>query len=158
MGFTDWIRNRQANRQQSVAQNTQEQKPETAKQMYNREAAQEEANRKPIEPQISEPHKVETRAAAELFDKVVRQPQGQGAPAQTPIPSDASGSPEAVRQKATNQDKSAAALSPTSAQKGTPETEKQTPAPSTTPSKQPDSSPQRPQTLPRTRPSWEISR
>jgi hypothetical protein len=156
MGFFDWIKNRQAGQQQSVANTAQAEKPETAKQMYTRQAAEEKANAKPLEPQISQAHHAEAKDAGRLFDKATQQLQ-QSPSSQPSAPSDGAGSPEPMRQKMMNQDQSSPALSPTSAQKGTPATEKSAATPSNEPpAKQPEkSAPQRPQTVPRRPPSWE---
>ena len=157
MAFLDFIKNRQASQQQSVAENTQSKKPETAKEMYSREGQQEAASRKPLEQMPPD----QQAKAAEIKARLEKATQHQGkAAANAPAPSDASGSPEAMRQKAMHQDASAPPLSPTSAQMGKTQAEANAPANSAqrseTPSKSSQAqSNQRPQTLPRRPPSWE---
>ena len=53
MDILGFIKNKNASRQQSVAQTSQsQQKPETAKEMYTRVAAEEQAAKKPITPAV----------------------------------------------------------------------------------------------------------
>jgi len=139
MAFLDFIRNRNASRQPTAAvDNTQQQKPETAKEMYSRQAGQETA--KPITPEIK-------AQADHALAAVTKQTQHleQGRPA---APENGGGSPTAELQKQSNQDKTQAALSPTDAGAGKTAAQEEKP-------KTPEKSPERPKTLPRTSPSWE---
>jgi hypothetical protein len=148
MGFTDWIKNRNASQQASVAENSQQQKPETAKEMYSREAAQEKANAKPITPEI----KAQADRVTATMDKATQHmSQNSGAP--SAAPSDGASSPQPMRQNMTGQDKTAPALSPTSAQRG--QTEKDSPGKSNAPAETQTKAADRAQTLPRPKPSWE---
>ncbi len=155
MAFLDFVKNRQAGQQQAVAGNTQEQKPQTAKEMYTQQAAQEKATQKTVD-QIPDADKAKAKEVGERIDKATQHLQ-KNAPAQPSVPADGTGSPEPMRQNMTAQDKSAPSLSPTSAQKGTPATEKSAASPSTeAPAKPQEKPPQRqPQTVPRRPPSWE---
>lgn len=158
MGLLDFIKNRMASRQQAVAENAQEKKPETAKQMYAREVKQEEASRKPLDrmPPEQQAQVAEIKSRLEKATQF-NQPEP---PANTPAPADGADSRQAIRQKSMNQDEAAPAQSPTSAQRGITEVEKKAPAPSSEPGEAPSKpSPtprnDRPQTLPRRPPSWE---
>jgi hypothetical protein len=144
VALLDFIKNRNTSQQQSVANKSQEQKPETAKEMYAREASRDDTNRKPVN-EIPEADKAAAKAAGERLDKATQHLR-ENAPSQ---PGDSGGSREAVRQNMTGQDKTVPALSPTSAQTGQPATEKP-------PSKEPQTPEKgRAQTMPRPRPSWE---
>jgi hypothetical protein len=149
MAFLDFIKNRQA-QQQSVAQP----KPETAREMYSRQAEQVRTTQKPVQ-QMSDAEKMRAREAGARLDKATQHLR-QSAPAQTLTPSDSASGPEPMRQNMTGQEREAPALSPTTAQlgqtaneKGVPEhsQEERTNAPAKTQN--------RPQTIARTRPSWE---
>jgi hypothetical protein len=147
MGFGDWINEHKAEQQQSVAQNTQEEKPMHDPLDPSSQQAQEKA-RQTVE-QMPPDQKERMDEIKSRMEKSTQHIDRQ-APSSAPV--DNGGGPEAMRQKAASQDKSAPALSPTSEQKGTPQKD----APSSEPAKQPESSPsQRPQTLPRRQPSWE---
>jgi hypothetical protein len=149
MDLLDYIKNRNASKQQSVAEKPQEQKPETAKEMYTREAAQEKANQNPIDRMpLDQQAKVE--AVKGTLERATQHIE-KSANAPTSVPADNADNREAMRQNMTGQDKAAPALSPTSAQAGQPVTEK-------APSKEPPTKTQdqgRAQSLPRPRPSWE---
>ena len=148
MAFLDWIRERNASQQPPVAQKAQEQKPATAKEMYARQDVQGKTtertmNRMPPD-QLAKVEAIKQRLEA------ATQHIGGNTPA--PTPADNSGSREPMRQNMTAQDKTAPALSPTTAQagqtaeKGAPETS----------GKIPEKTPARsPQTVPRRPPSWE---
>jgi hypothetical protein len=139
MGFLNWIKNHNAAREQSVANRTQGPKPENAKAMYAREAAQEKAAEKPITPEIKE----KADRALATINKVA-QHLGQAA---TPAAPETSWSPSAQLQRRDGQEKTQAALSPTDGTTGrTPSKER---------AKTPEKSPERPKTLTRPRPSWE---
>jgi hypothetical protein len=154
MAFLDFIKNRNASQQQSVANKSQEQKPETAKEMYSRQAAQERADRKPVE-QIPQADKAAAKSVGERIDKATQHLREQR-PAQS-SPGDSASSPEPMRQNMMNQDKAAPALTPTSAQAGTPAVDKAAPEASKgAPAKTQEKPAQRaPQSVPRRPPSWE---
>ena len=158
MAFLDFIKNRQASQQPAVAEKTQGPKPETAKEMYTREAKEPGANGKSFAQLPPEKQADVASIKADLAKST--QTNQQAAPSNTPAAAEGSGSPQAMRQNATNQDKAAPSQSPTSAQMGSTQVEKKTAAPSQepagTPSKpSPTPASPRPQTLPRPRPSWE---
>jgi hypothetical protein len=138
MAFLDFIKNRNASPQQSVAKESQQ--PETAKQMYTREAAQ--AKSKPVE-QISPDEKAKAADIGTDLKKTMglHGPDGNG-----PAPAGGAASPEAVRQNMTGQNRAAEALSPTNMHSGKP-VEKETKEPEKPKSPAP--------TVPRPRPSWE---
>ena len=155
MGLLDFIKNRMASRQQAVAENAQEKKPETAKEMYAREAKQEEASRKPLDrmPPEQQAQVAEIKSRLEKATQF-NQPEP---PPNTPAPA---GGRQALRQMSMNQDEAAPPQSPTSAQMGSTETQKKAPSRSSERSEEPSKpSPtprnDRPQTLPRRPPSWE---
>jgi hypothetical protein len=138
MAFTDWIKNRNASQQPSVAENSQQQKPETAKEMYSREAAQEKAKAKPITPEI----KAQADRVTATMDKATQHMQTPAAAA----PAEG-GTNSPHLQKQNRQDKTQAALSPTDDAAGKAAGQAKQPAPEKTP--------ERAQTLPRPKPSWE---
>jgi hypothetical protein len=144
MGFLGWIRNRNAAQQQSAANKSQEPRPENAKQMYAREAAQERANRTPLDRMPAEQQAKVDKIKATL-EKATQHIERSTETSPTPV--DANGGREAVRQNMTAQDKAAPAFSPTSAQAGKTPLEK--------PVKAPEKPQERPQTVPRPRTSWE---
>jgi hypothetical protein len=154
LGFIDWIKNHQASKQQPlVASKLQDQKPETAKPAYARQAMQDKANEKPIE-QIPQADKALARTVGERIDKATRQIQ---APRPTPAaPHDSASNPEPMRQTMMNQEKAAPALTPTSAQAGMPAGDKEAPSPSKeAPARTPEKPARAPQAWRRPRPSWE---
>ena len=113
MAFLDFIKNRQE--QQPVGeQQSQQQQPETAKQMYSREAVEAKAAEKPVA-QIPESDKASAR---DIGSRVEQYSQDRAGNAFTgaPAPADSSAAPQAMRQDANGQDKSAPALSPTDGQ------------------------------------------
>jgi hypothetical protein len=151
MALLDFIKNRQ---QQPSGEQSQQPEPETAKEMYSRQAAQEKTDQKPVQ-QIPEADKSQAKELGARLDKATQHIQ-QGAPAQTPAPADSTGSPQPMAQKMMNQDTAAPALSPTSAQSGTRESQQEAPAPSgESQAKAQGQSQDRAQTIARTRPSWE---
>jgi hypothetical protein len=152
MSFLDFIKNRNASPQQP-AQKAQSQKPETAKEMYTRQAAQDRAAQQPME-RMPADQQAKVEATKQRLESATR--HVSPAESQAPIPADNSGSREAMRQNMTGQEKVAPALSPTSAQVGK-TSEKGVPAPSEERgAKGPEKPSQRPQqTLPRRPPSWE---
>ena len=146
MGLLDFVKNRN---QQQQEKPQEQQKPETAKEMYTRQGQEQGAQRSVNDLSPQETAKVE--AVRSQLDKATshqRTESGQ------PQKQDNSSSPAAVRQNQNAQDKTAPNLSPTSGQAGRSSADQQ---PSKQePSKQPEKTPeQRPQTMPRPRPSWE---
>jgi hypothetical protein len=146
---------RNASQQQPVAGNAQIQKPETAKEMYSRESAQEKANAKALGQMPPDQRAKVDRIKAAL--EKATQHIDRSATVPSPAPADNAGSPAAVRQNMTGQDKTAPALSPTNTETGKTVTDKRAVAPSNTPAaKTHDRPPSRPsQTIPRRPPSWE---
>jgi hypothetical protein len=139
MAFLDFIKNREGQRPVE-----QQQKPETAKEMYAQKAVDDRAALKPLD-RLPEQSKVELADAKARFEKGT-QNMNQGAPTPTPAPSDSTASPEAMRQGMANQDKATPELSPTSMQAGktTPEKEVAAPAmeqPKPTPTPSPSHTP-----------------
>jgi hypothetical protein len=118
--------------------------------MYTREAAQEKANQTPVD-RMPEEQRAKAREVAARLDKATSHNENL-AKTPTPAPADAMGNREAMRQNMTGQDKTAPAMSPTSAQSGQPATEKDH---SQQQEKAPGKQAGRSQTLPRPRPSWE---
>lgn len=154
MGLLDFIKNRQG-QSQATEQQSQQQRPETAKEMYTRQAAQERASQKP-EPQIADAEKSKAKELGGRID-IVAQGTQQIAPAQTPAPQGGASSPEPQRQMMTGQDKVAPPLSPTSAQLGKAAKEQDAPAPSqdAAAKSQERSQEQARRTIARTTPSWD---
>jgi hypothetical protein len=145
MGMLDFIKNR-GSRQQPPEQA----KPETAKQMYTREAAQEKPSARAIN-DLSAGDKASLSKAQELFAKGTR--QAQESPAMPAPQAEGATAPQPMAQMSMNQDKSAPALSPTSAQQGTRAHEQESPA-----SAKQNPSPSQEQakpTMARRPPSWE---
>ena len=138
MALLDFIRNRNSSQQQSVANKSQQQKPETAKEMYTRQAGQEKAAERPITPEI----KAQADRALATINKASQhlQPQAPAAPDGT--------TNAAHLQKQNHQDKAQQALSPTDATTG--KTAAQ--AKENTPEKAVSRAPQ---TVARRPPSWE---
>jgi len=153
MALLDFIKNRNASQQPSVAQKVSEQKPETAKEMYSRQAGQEKAAQKPLD-QLPPDQQARAKAIGATLEKATQ--HVERIPHISPAgPGDNTGNQEALRQNQTGQDKTAPALSPTDAQTGR-TAEGNAPAPSKeAPAKTPEKPAGRTQTLPRPRPSWE---
>jgi hypothetical protein len=141
MAFLDFVRNRQESQQQSVAQTSREQKPETAKEMYTRQDAQEKtAASKPITPEI----KAQADRAMATMNKASEHVQS---PAKRTAPETGS-APQAQLQNQSRQDETQEALSPTDGASGKTALQDK--------EKAPEKAPQRaPQTMPRRPPSWE---
>jgi len=139
MALLDFIRNRNASQQQAVANKSQEQKPETAKELYSREAMQEKATQRPITPEI----KAQADRATATMDKATQHRQSQAAPT-----SGEGDSNSAQLQKQSHQDKSQEALSPTDSASGKTAVQEQQPAPEKTAERQQATVARRP-------PSWE---
>lgn len=113
MAILDFLKNHQASQQQPVAEKSQEQKPETAKQMYGRQAAQEKAHQKPMS-EMPPDQKAKVEAIKEKLESSTQQTERNDKPLSHPSKDSGEG-PEAARQKLNAQDKTAPALSPTSA-------------------------------------------
>ena len=144
MAFLDFIKNRQ---QQSTEQSTQP-KPETAREMYARETAVQQATAKPLS-QISPEQQSKVVEAQTLYSRGTRE-AGQTTPAPTSLPEDGATSPQPMRQNMISQDKATPNLSPTSAQSGARTQDVEGPsAPAATPAKSQQ------QTIARPTPSWE---
>jgi len=140
MALLDFIKNRQESQQHSAAQTTQEQKPETAKEMYTRQDAQEKTASKSITPEI----KAQADRAMTTMNKASEHVQS---PAKRTAPETGS-APQAQLQNQSRQDKSQEALSPTDGTAGKTAVQGK--------EKTPEKAPQRAQqTVPRTAPSWE---
>jgi len=152
MGFLGWIKSRNAAQQQPAANKPQEQKPETAKQMYSRVARQDKTAQKPLD-QMPPDQQAKVEAIKEKLEKAT-QHIDKNAQAPAPAPADATGSCGAMRQNMRGQDKTAPALSPTSERAGQPATGQ------TSSSRQPEKSSEKQaghaqKTVPRPSPSWE---
>jgi hypothetical protein len=140
MAFLDFVNNRQAAQQQSVAQTSQEQKPETAKEMYARQDTKEQAAAKPITPEI----KAQADRAMATMNKASEHVQS---PAKRTAPETGS-APQAQLQNQSRQDKAQEALSPTDGAAGKTAIQGK--------EKAPEKAPQRAQqTVQRKPPSWE---
>jgi|SRR5579871_2817801 len=149
MAFLDFLKRGQG-RQQAAAPKPQ---PETAKQMYTREAAQPPAqnNMNQISPERFR-QVDEIRARLEKATQHV----GQESAVRQASPADAPVSQEAMRQNMARQDQTAPAMSPTSAQSGMTSVESGASVrPSPTPKVQQKNVQSRPQTIARRPPSWE---
>lgn len=102
MAFLDFLKQRQAERQQTQATKPQ---PETAKQMYTREAARDNAAIKPVTPEL----RAQAARVMSAMDKAsyhMQASSAQTAPA-------TAGNPAAQVQNQHGQDRTQAALSPT---------------------------------------------
>jgi hypothetical protein len=155
VAFLDFISNRQESQRQS-GRDIQQQKPETAKEMYAREAAGEKGKYTPAE-RMPESEQVKVKEISSRMQNL-----GQGVQrdhvSQTPAPGAAenSSSPQAMRQKMANQDKASPALSPTSEQSGKTAAENNSPSHENSGKAQrPNTSQSQQRTLPRRAPSWE---
>jgi hypothetical protein len=140
MAFLDFVNNRQGAQQQAVAQKAQEQKPETAKEMYARQDAQHKAASKNITPEI----KAQADRAMATMNKASGHAQS---PAKRTAPETGS-APQAQLQNQSRQDKAQSALSPTDGAAGKTAIQDKEKAPEKTPQRAP-------QTMPRRPPSWE---
>jgi len=146
MAFLDFIKNRQSQQQPSESAA----KPETAKEMYTREAGQEKPAFKPNE--LSQSDKASLTKAQELYQQGTS--QGKDSP-QVPAPApEGATSQQPMAQMSMNQEKAAPALSPTSAQTGTRTNEQEAPASPDNAQSQSRSQEQA-KTMARRPPSWE---
>jgi len=110
VALLDFIQNRNQQTGPRQDQNAQMAKPQTAREMYAAQEAQEQANRKPLTPDVkSQADQVMEAVGKHQFQEHAR---GQSAPA------DQASHSEPMRQNAVNQDKEAHSLSPTTEQVG----------------------------------------
>ena len=139
MALLDFIKNRQIPQQSSAP----EAKPETAKEMYARESVQQKASEK-SPASLPPDQQAKVREVQATVHQATQSPDQSPSPAS---PSEGATNPQPMAQMATNQDKAAPALSPTTAQAGTRshEHENASPSPARTPER----------TVPRPPPSWE---
>jgi hypothetical protein len=153
MAFLDFIKNRDGQRP-TAEQQSQQQKPENAKEMYRQKDVQDKAALKPLD-QIPADKRARVDAIRSELQKAT-QLQEKSAPVPTPAPADATASPQPMQQNMISQDKPAPDLSPTSAQKGTKAMEQEAPAaPDQPQSKAPEKSADQSKTIARRPPSWE---
>ncbi len=137
MKFLGWITKGNAARQQSVAEKPQ--MPETAKEMYSRQEAQEKAAARPITPEI----KAQADRALSTINKASQHLQSQ-----SPSQESDGGSNAGYLQKQDHQGKAQEALSPTDGREGKTAAQDK--------SKVPDKAvSQIPKTVARRPPSWE---
>jgi hypothetical protein len=151
MAFLDFVKSRQ---QSQSPEQSQPSKPETAKEMYSREASQSTASAKSMQQMPPE----QQAKVTEISGKLQQATQHMGQHTETPsaAPQDSASSPQPMAQKMTSQDKAAPNLSPTSMQAGTRSTEQDAPASSESSSRTESKSAQQTQkTMARTPPSWE---
>jgi hypothetical protein len=153
MALLDFIKNRDGQRP-AAEQQSQQQKPENAREMHVLKDAQDKAALKPV-PQMPEAEKLKAQELGARLDKATQHIQ-QNAPTHTPAPADSTSGPEPMRQNMTGQDKTAPDLSPTSAQMGQVGHEKEAAAPSQEQAEKTQQPTQQPsQTVARRPPSWE---
>jgi hypothetical protein len=152
MALLDFIRNR-GGQNPATEQQSQQQQPETAKQMYTRQDAEERTNAKPAN-QIPPDQRERVEAVKSDIQKAT-QFQGQSSEAGAPAQQDSATSPQPMAQKAMGQDNVAPDLSPTSAKDGVRPSDDKQIAPSETPARAETTQPSRPQTIARPAPSWE---
>lgn len=153
MGLLDFIKNRNASKQPTVAPKPQERAPGNAREYFAREDARERAALKPIE-SLPAGEKAKLDDIKARFEKNTRHFSTIARPENLP---DVAGTQEAMRQKMTRQETIAPAQTPTSAERGQPDTERVPQAPDEKPVVAPTRTPPppRPQTLPRPHPSWQ---
>jgi hypothetical protein len=152
MALLDFIKNR-GGQNSAPEQQSQQQQPETAKQMYTRQAAEEPAKAKPIA-QIPPDQKARVESVKSDLQKAT-QVQGQSSEAPITAPQDSATSPQPMAQKSMGQDNVAPALSPTSAKDGVRPSDDKQNAPSETLSRSEESAQPSRQTIARRPPSWE---
>jgi hypothetical protein len=153
MAFLDFIKNREGQRP-AAEQQSQQQKPENAKEWHTRKDAQDKAALKPLD-SIPADKQVRVDAVRAELQKST-QHQEKAAPTPAPAPADATASPQPMQQKMMSQDKPAPDLSPTSAQKGTKAMDQEAPATSGQgQSKTQEKSADQAKTIARRPPSWE---
>ncbi len=123
MAFLDFMKNRNAGRQQPAG-DSQQPKPGVVKEMYAERDAQQKAAEKPITPEVKE----QADRAMAAMNKATQHQDGPAAPS----PSEGS-SNSAQLQKQNHQDKGQAALSPTDDASGKTAGQEKQPAPEKTP-------------------------
>jgi len=150
MAFLDFIKNRGEQRPASEQQ-SQQAKPETAREMYSREATQE----KQSAPRVATMPDADKSQAKDLGARIDAATQNiqPDTPPPTPEPGGTAARPEPMRQNMDGQDVTAPSLSPTSGQVGAPSTEQDVAANKQESPTQEQSA--RPKTMARTAPSWE---
>jgi hypothetical protein len=157
MAFLDFIKNRDVQRP-AAEQQSQQQKPDHAREHFARRDAQDKAALKPLDGLPAQP-KAELDEVKARMEKA-SQHLHQDVSAPVVAPQDSASSPEAARQNMSNQEKATPELSPTSMQAGTTVSEKDAPAvtneapvkeePKPTPTPDPSPTP-----TPRGRDGWE---
>ena len=139
MAFLDFIKNRQEQRPVGEQQ-SQQQQPETAKQMYSREAAQEKATAPSVRnlspEQLAEARDIGSKLQPTTSPDPTNPSPSSSAP--TEAPSGAPDNQQPMKQLSMSQEKGAPDLSPSSAQLGMKEAELparpvDTPSPTTSP-------------------------
>ncbi|HTR34979.1 MAG TPA: hypothetical protein VMH80_03705 [Bryobacteraceae bacterium] len=150
MAFLVFLKKRQ---QQTAQPKPQQPKPETAKQMYTREAAQQ-----PRQNALESLSGAERGRLDEIKARIEKATQhaGHDSPAREASVADTPVTQQPMRQNMTAQDKSTPAMSPTSAQAGMTSVESGASVrPTATPKVQQKTSQKPQQTIARPRPSWE---
>lgn len=143
MPLLDFIKNRN----QPSAEQTEQPRQESAKQMYTRQASEEQAAPKPSE-YVRPGQEAKVAEAQALFDKATQEPQSP-TPPPTPAPEGAT-NPQPMQQQGMGQERTAPEMSPTSSIASARAQEVDGPsAPSSTPAKSQQ------QTVARPTPSWE---
>jgi hypothetical protein len=142
MALLDFLKNRNQT-QHPVAQTAQRPKPETAKQMYTREAAVEKATQGRVAA-LPDAQRARALGVGALINKATQHMHESRA--QSAQPGDGMDNQAAMRQNMTGQERHSEALSPTGGHMGKTANERR---PMNTPSQG------REKTLPRTSPSWE---
>jgi len=147
MAFLDFIKNRDGQRS-AGEQSSQQQQPETAKQMYARQATEEQGT--PRFSELVQPRQQERLAEAQaLYNKGTQEPP---APALPPAPTPAGGAanPQPMQQPMMGQETVAPDMSPTSAQASARSQDVEGPSTSA-----PAPAKSQQQTMARLAPSWE---
>lgn len=145
MAFLDFIKNRGS--QSPAAEPQSQSQPETAKQMYTRQAAEEQTAPKPSE-MVRPGQEAKVAEAQALFNKATQEPQSP-TPTPTPAP-EGTANPQPMQQQGIGQERIAPEMSPTSSLASARAQEADGPsAPSPTPAKSQQ------QTVARPTPSWE---
>ena len=139
MAFLDFIKHRQTEQKPEPPK-----QPQTAREMYAAQNAQEKVSQNPLTPEV----KAQADRAMKSLDQGSFHLQSQSAPA---APTETGGHSEPMRQKAVNQNVEAPALSPTTEHMGK-VAEKGSSAPSNEPAKE---QPQKSQTRQHDRGGWE---
>jgi len=98
MALLDFIKNRKAGQQQTVANKSPEQKPQTAKEMYTRQAAQEKATQRPARGDMPPDQQAKVETIKARLEKAT-QHADKSAQSPSPTPANGTDSREAMRQK-----------------------------------------------------------